>query len=348
VVIAIIRGAVRLVAMINGTRTISYIAEVGGAFVSFRILDALASRLPGIWAILCRLALPILLIPAWRYLAGSIWKFRDAGLVRPSGSSWLDWLWLVSFQSSCLLGTLLVIARGRYYTMLGFLETARGYVNGYHAEYGPFVLALTLFAMVYFAWGGELLCRGLAQGLGTIRSNAATGAVISWISFSALPAALAQKLDYPLFPDAALWGLFALLPGPICEAVYFRNHSLLPLMAARTISTSLALTVIGFYLYWYPERCFSTALPLLGACLIAVVLISALWARRLLPLWRTCFSMLRIGALRGILPGISIAAIIIADSHFDERLYSSIMVLSALTVVLWTRRTPVRRAASSR
>jgi hypothetical protein len=314
-------------------RTIGYVAEVSGAFVSYRLLDTLASRLPGVWAILCRITLPILLILAWRYWAGSAWQFRDAGVVRPSRSSRLEWLWLVCFQSSCLLGTLLAIAHLRFYTMLGFLEKARDHVNGYDAEYGPFVFALALSALIYFAWSGELLCRGLAQGLGTIRTNAAAGAVISWLAFSALPVALAQKLGYPLLPDAALWGLFALFPGPICEAFYFRNHSLLPLIAARTVSTSLALAGIGFYLYWYPERSFSTALPLLGVCLTALILISALWAGQLCHLWRTTFAMLRIGILRGILPGISIAAIIVADSHFKKELHSLIICAAALAAV---------------
>ncbi len=319
---------------------IAYIAEVGGVFIGYILLNDWAARLPGVWGIICRIALPVLLILGWRFGAGQPWKIRDAGIVVPAREGWLECLWLVCFQATCLLGILLAIARFDFYSLLGFLDTARDRLNGYEADYGPFVFAIALFALIHLAWGGELLCRGLTQGLGTIRINAAAGAVASWLVFSAAAISLALRLGYSLIPDACLWGLFALIPGPICEAYYLRNRSLLPLMAARTASISLAFAGTGFFLYWYPDRSFSVALPLMWACFLALVATTIAGARRLYPFWKTAVAMLRVGLVRGSVPGICLFAIILADGLIKNTSFRLGACLTALMLVLILRKRP--------
>ena len=326
---------------------IAYIAEVGGAFISYHILDDLAAKLPGVWAILGRIALPVLLILAWRRLAGQTWKTRDLGITK-STRSWVEGLWLVCFQSTYFLGILLAIAHFRYYSLLDFLAMARDRLNGYHADYGPFVLAIALFSMVKIAWGGELLCRGLAQGLGTVKLNAAAGAVASWLAFGAAIMSAALQLGYRLAPDSVLWGLLALVPGPVCEAFYFRNHSLLRLVAARTISCSLAFTAAGFFLYWYPVRSFSVAMPLLWTCLVSLIVFTAVNARRLYPLWQTTVAMIRIGLKPGFLPGIILFAIISADGVDGRVAFRVGVCFVAATLVLLLRGGRPKRLADKR
>ncbi len=319
--------------MVDRISTLAYVAEVGGVFVSTRLLDDLAVRLPGIWAISCRMVLPLLLILAWRYWAGGVWNARNLGIVKPSREGWREFVWLVCFQTAYLLAVLLTIAHLNYYAILGFLVTAREKLNGYDADYGPFIFAIALFAAIHVAWGGELLCRGLAQGLGTIRATAAAGAISAWFAFGAMAVTLALKSGYGLIPDAALWGLFALFPGPLCEAFYFCNRSLLPLMAARSFSCSMAFAGVGFYLYWYPDRSFSTALPIMWGCLVALALTTVMWARRLYPLWNTTLAMIRIGAARGSLMGLGVAAIIVIDRVIGRDSISLVICLAALVMV---------------
>jgi len=317
-------------------RQIEFVVEAGGVFISYRLLDESASRLPGVWAILFRLLLPVVLILGWRLWAGEPWKIRDTGIARRSKGGWLEGLWLLAFQTTFLLGILLGIARFRFYDLFGLLIEARDRLNCYPADYGPFVLASALFAAIRFAWGGELLCRGLAQGLGTIRSNAAAGAVTSWLAFGAMAASLALQLGYPLIP-ALLWALFALLPGPVCEAYYFRNRSVLPLMAIRAVSCSLAIAGVGFFLYWYPDRSFSTALPLAWSSLLVLLLVTVIGVRRLVPFWQTASTMIQIGFRRGSFPAVCLAAIIVADGVVRNLAVRLGLCVAALTLVFYLR-----------
>jgi hypothetical protein len=319
--------------VVNRVSAIVYIAEIGGAFVSYRLLDELAGRLPGLWAILCRIALPIVLVLAYRRWSGQSWSIRDIGIARPAKGVWLESLWLAFLQAAVLLGILLVIARIRFYSLLDFLVVARHRLNCYEADYGPFVFAIWLFSLIYLAWGGELMCRGYTQGLGTTRFNGAAGAFISWLVFGAAAISLALRLGYPLIPDAFLWGLIALFPGPLCEAFYFRNRSILPLMAVRTASNFCALAGVGFFLYWYPDRSFATALPLLWACLLALAVLTLAAARRLYPFWKTALAMFRIGCLQGSPAGIGLSVIIITDGLVESRLYKIGFCLAALVLV---------------
>ncbi len=316
---------------------IDYILEVAGVFVSYHLLDEFAARLPGVWAILCRSALPVLLILGWSHWSPQPWKIRDMGLARPAGSGWLEGLWLLAFQTTFLMGILLGIARFRFYSLFDFLIQARNRLNCYPADYGAFVFAIALFALLYFAWGGELLCRGLAQGLGTIRSNAAAGAVISWLVFAGMAMFLALRLGYPVFPAALLWGLFALFPGPVCEAYYFRNRSILPLVAVRTTSCTLAFAGVGFFLYWYPDRSFSTALPLAWTFLFALLLISIIGARRLLPFWQTASTMIQVGVKRALLPAAVLATIIVLDGHIRRPAIRLMFCLALLSSMFYLR-----------
>ncbi len=324
---------------------VEYFLEVGGAFLSYRLLDEAADRLPGVWAVTCRLAIPPLVILGWRFCSGSPWKIRDLGIARPLAGGWLEGLWLLAFQTSLLLGVFLAVARVRFYGLLDFLVDARSRLNGYPADYAPFVLALSLFSLIHFAWGGELLSRGLAQGLGTIRINAAAGAVSSWLAFGGAAASLALRLSYPAFPTAFLWGLLALSPGPVCEAFYFRRQSILPLVAARAAGTTLALAGASFFLYWYPERSFSAALPLAWISFLSLLLISSVWARRLYPLWRTTAAMLRIGIVRGAPLGMSLAAIVVAEGYIGKASTRLQLCAVILILVFWLR---TRRGASAR
>jgi membrane protease YdiL (CAAX protease family) len=295
-------------------------AEIGGTFIGYRLLDDLASRLPGVWMIACRIALAMVLIPAVSRWCGRSWRLRDIGIASPVSSVWIECIWLASLQAFLLLGALLVIARIRFYSILNFLVAARDRANCYNADYGPFVLAVWLFSLVYFAWGGELLCRGYIQGLGTTRFNGAAGGLISWLVFAAMPVSLALRLGRPLVPDALLWGLIALSPGPLCEAFYFRCRSILPLMAARAASNLCALAGIGFFLYWYPQRSLATALPLLWTCLLVLAVVTFGAWRRLVPLWRTALAMYRIGWLQGATVGFGLAAIVAVDGLVQSRL----------------------------
>ena len=278
-----------------------------------------------------------MLILGWRWCAGPPWKIRNFGLTRPSKGGWLESLWLCAFQTTFLLGILLGLAHYRFYSLFDFLIETRKRLNGYDADYGPFVLAVALAALIHLAWGGELLCRGLAQGLGTTRSNAAAGAVASWLAFGGMAVSLALRLGYPLWPSALAWGLFALIPGPVSEAYYFRHGSILPLAAVRTVSCALAIAGVGFFLYWYPDRSFSTAVPLAWASVLALMLISVIGARRLLPFWRTASTMIQLGIRRGLLPAVILSVIIVLGGQITRPLISLNLCMAFLMSMLYLR-----------
>ena len=311
-----------------------FVLETGAIAILLQLLDEILVRLPFAWYAALSITLPIALILGLRRAAGEPWQPLDLGLAVRVNIDWAETLWLLLLQTSVLLAALLYLGQRHYHDLLDFLGFACRKLTGRTEPYAPFMAALALTFLLRHGWVGELLHRGYIQGLGTIRFGAAVGGFIAWIATGATAGASMFRLGSGGILVPALIGLAIIFPGPLFEAYYVRNRTILPLAAVRALSAIGAFSGGGLYLYWHPDRAFALAAPLLALTSSALLLLSIIAAGRLRGLWWTALGIVESGAARGAAPALALGALLAADSARGTPGVRTAFCVASITAVL--------------
>lgn len=289
------------------------LSQIAAYILLYGLLFKNAARLPGPWMVFSLTAVPVLLIFALRRWSGESWSAKEVGLVSSAKGGWAEAWWLLFFHTTWLQGILLLLAKFRYYDLLTFLVNSNEILNGFQSPYDEYTPALFFFLLLHFAWGGELLLRACIQGPGAARFSPENGAFTAWLSFGAFFGAEALRLGFPNLAGAGIAGLLALIPGPLFESYFLRYATIFPLFLVRAAAAFAALASAAFFLYWYPDRSFSVAVPVFLTSLGSLVFTSVLSAKKTYALLGTAARILRHAGRRGLVMGTGTILILTAD-----------------------------------